>query len=379
MSLTNEQIRAISIVERVGGSFSIVGCAFIVTTYFALPLFRKPVKRLIFYASFGNICSAVSSLISTGGIIEGSNSALCQVQAFFIQYWIPADPLWAFCMALNIYLTFYQGYSAKDLKKLEKWYFLLCYGLPLPLAITLLLIETEERGKIYGPALIWCSIREPWQFLRLVCFYGPVWLVAIVTFAIYAKTGYDIFHKYRIAKRANTTLPSSGGTTRSVFLETATNPGTEAPSSYSICVESQQSQTVDRLDDQIKLSNSLSSYMRYSFLFFIAMVVTWLPSSFNRINSLANPDKANFGLNLAGALVLSLQGFWNALIYALIMAPVFKDWWNQNKQSRFHLRSSKSTWSEIERSSDSVSLNHMASVATTNTETTTSMPVQPPF
>jgi hypothetical protein len=41
-----------------------------------------------------------------------------------------------------------------NLKKLKKWYFLLCYGLPLPLAIALLLIETEERGKIY--------IGRPW-------------------------------------------------------------------------------------------------------------------------------------------------------------------------------------------------------------------------
>jgi hypothetical protein len=63
-----------------------------------------------------------------------------------------ADALWSFCMALNVYLIFYKGYSAKDLKDMEKWYFLLCYGLPLPLAVALLLVETEERGKIYGPS-----------------------------------------------------------------------------------------------------------------------------------------------------------------------------------------------------------------------------------
>lgn len=83
--LTSQQIQAISIAERTGASFSLLGCAFIVTTYAASPKFRKPVKRLIFYASLGNIFSAVSSLISTEGIASGTDSPLCQMQAFFVQ------------------------------------------------------------------------------------------------------------------------------------------------------------------------------------------------------------------------------------------------------------------------------------------------------
>jgi hypothetical protein len=68
--------------------------------------------------------------------------------------WMPADSLWSFCMALNIYLTFYRRYTEEDIKKLEKWYFLLCYGLPLVLATVLISIKTDERGRIYGPALV---------------------------------------------------------------------------------------------------------------------------------------------------------------------------------------------------------------------------------
>jgi hypothetical protein len=68
--------------------------------------------------------------------------------------WMPADSLWSFCMALNIYLTFYRRYAEEDIKKLEKWYFLLCYGLPLVLAVALISINTAERGRIYGPALV---------------------------------------------------------------------------------------------------------------------------------------------------------------------------------------------------------------------------------
>lgn len=67
---------------------------------------------------------------------------------------MPTDSLWSFCMAVNIYLTFYRRYSAEDIRNLEKWYFLFCYGLPLILATTLSLIKTTGRGKIYGPALV---------------------------------------------------------------------------------------------------------------------------------------------------------------------------------------------------------------------------------
>jgi hypothetical protein len=85
MALTDEHLRAISIAERVGGSSSLLGCMFIATTYCASAAFRKPVNRLIFYASFGNIFAAVASLMSRDGVTEGPKSALCLAQAFFIQ------------------------------------------------------------------------------------------------------------------------------------------------------------------------------------------------------------------------------------------------------------------------------------------------------
>jgi hypothetical protein len=85
MALTDKQLQAIAIAERVGGSASLLSCAFIVTTYCASTAFRKPVSRLIFYASFGNAFSAVASLISRDGVIAGQNSSLCLAQAFFIQ------------------------------------------------------------------------------------------------------------------------------------------------------------------------------------------------------------------------------------------------------------------------------------------------------
>lgn len=56
-------------------------------------------------------------------------------------------------------------------------------------------------------------------------------------------------------------------------------------------------------------------YCKCALLFFIALIITWVPSTVNRIYNIIRPNNVVFGLNLAAALVLPLQGFWNAVIY----------------------------------------------------------------
>lgn len=87
------------------------------------------------------------------------------------------------------------------------------------------------------------------------------------------------------------------------------------------------------------------AYSKYALLFFISLLVTWVsysthptlfsfwqlvqstlyfrfsdanlkvPSSANRIYSLAAAPSVSFGLNYVSAFVLPLQGFWNCLVY----------------------------------------------------------------
>jgi hypothetical protein len=88
MSFSDHQIRAIEIAERVGSVLSLVGAAFIITTFLTHKSFHKPINRLVFYAAFGNIMSNVGTLVSTSGIDFGVNSSLCQFQAFLIQWYV---------------------------------------------------------------------------------------------------------------------------------------------------------------------------------------------------------------------------------------------------------------------------------------------------
>lgn len=85
MDLTEKQMGAIIITERVTSVFSIVGILFILVTYLFSSSFDKPINRLIFYATWGNLGATVAALISGNGIYAGQASALCQFQAFLVQ------------------------------------------------------------------------------------------------------------------------------------------------------------------------------------------------------------------------------------------------------------------------------------------------------
>ncbi|KAJ4992684.1 G-protein coupled receptor 1-like protein 1 [Stagonosporopsis vannaccii] len=58
------------------------------------------------------------------------------------------------------------------------------------------------------------------------------------------------------------------------------------------------------------------SYFQVALLLFAALVVVWVPSSINHVYQLVHAGQPLYGLNLASAIVLPTQGFWNAVIYA---------------------------------------------------------------
>lgn len=68
-------------------------------------------------------------------------------------------------------------------------------------------------------------------------------------------------------------------------------------------------------------------YARVAFLFFCALLISWVPSSVNRLYSIANPDKLVFWLNYIETLVLPLQGFLNAVVYVITSQTACRNLW----------------------------------------------------
>ncbi len=60
---------------------------------------------------------------------------------------------------------------------------------------------------------------------------------------------------------------------------------------------------------------------------FAALVVVWAPSSIHCVYRINNPEKPCFGLTLASALGLPLQGFWNAVVWVVTSWGEYKGAW----------------------------------------------------
>lgn len=66
-------------------------------------------------------------------------------------------------------------------------------------------------------------------------------------------------------------------------------------------------------------------YTKCAILFFTAILVTWLPSTANRVYSVVHSNEISLPLEYMSALVLPLQGFWNVIIYIVTSWGPCKD------------------------------------------------------
>ncbi|QGA17825.1 hypothetical protein EYB26_005501 [Talaromyces marneffei] len=358
--LTAGQIQALIVTERVNAVASILSIIFVVATYLFLPGFNKPINRLIFFASFGNLGSAVAALISENGPLAGESSALCKIQAFLVQMFLGVDCYWTLCMAVNVYLVFFRGYTIDQLRSLDLAYLLICYGLSFIPAFVFIFINTNARGPIYGPAVIWCWINIEWDFMRFLFLYAIVWVAIILAMAIYGAAAKLIWDKRELLDGFLNPLnenPFINTVTTEVTITTeerpivenskynhetvrtveeSATPGVDNP--YSVNIQVNQQTNIIRPFSSALRMRSLTRqiakhetnaeawlYARAAFLFFIALLITWIPSSANRIYASMYPDATNFGLNYAASFVFPLQAFWNTIVYIITSQSACRD------------------------------------------------------
>ncbi|MCJ1310871.1 hypothetical protein MMC25_004539 [Agyrium rufum] len=370
---TESQDRALVVTERVASVFSLLGCSFVFATFLLSSNFRRPINRLVFYATWGNCLCNIATLISQAGIHAGQNSVLCQFQGFFIQMFLPADAMWNLALAFNVYLTVFRKYNQAQLKALEWRYLLACYGGPFTVAFIYCFIDDKGgKGKIYGSAVVWCWISIDWDFLRVALCYGPAWACIFTILTIYIMAGREIFARRRQLRSFKQYKPSDPVIIENPFTsfktteihitsELATLPHANhsqtslanafdhptAPTvnenkagykQYTVTIErgplspmiqlprTPAAQNIQARNRNAAMDANVAawSYLKCAFLFFVSLLITWTPSSINRVNSLVHPEAMSFPLNYATGLVLPLMGFWNSVIYITTSWPAVK-------------------------------------------------------
>ena len=90
-------------------------------------------------------------------------------------------------------------------------------------------------------------------------------------------------------------------------------------------VSNQAAQQYRRNRSAAEANRAAYGYTKVALLFFISLLVTWVPSSLNRVYSLANHGESNIPLAYIAGTVLSLMGFWNSLIYIVTTRAACKD------------------------------------------------------
>lgn len=111
-------------------------------------------------------------------------------------------------------------------------------------------------------------------------------------------------------------IPSAGPKTMSSDTDSSSNP-----KSYSVNISARPSLPRNQMSQQRKHKATMEAnraafgYAKVALLFFVSLLVTWVPSSINRVYSLIHPESVSVQYAYAAGIVLSLMGFWNSVIY----------------------------------------------------------------
>ncbi|KAL2208645.1 hypothetical protein CC79DRAFT_1355941 [Sarocladium strictum] len=379
------QLHIIVYLERIGGSISLVAVFLIFIAYALVPRTRNVQNTFIVFASVSNIGASVASIIALDGLQAGKETALCQAQSFLFEMFMQSDPWWSLAMAINVFLVFFFRTSPDSFKKWWWVYCLVCYGGPFIIALSLLFIwcwvdkEWDEIRIYTYYMLIWICIAGSLLFYSMVGYHvfhtrnqlrslstsknrdggnmvevPKVALPPLPSDAFYgtAITEIQVTHSSIPLHYPTVSTPKRalGGNVSHVSFEEDTSPppnpsatrtyyssvtSSAPPLSKKRSVTGQSpSSTIARykrtvrktlakfvIDDPIK-----RAYLRTSFLFALSVLVTWIPSSLNRIHSWLQ-GKSPFEYHVATAAVLPLQGLWNAVIFFVTSGTALKAAW----------------------------------------------------
>ncbi|PNY28334.1 Cyclic AMP receptor-like protein A [Tolypocladium capitatum] len=310
-------------------------------------------------------------------------------------------------MAINVFLVFYYRTSPDTFRRWWWVYCIICYGGPFIIALTLLFVKNSTRGPVYGEATIWCWVDSKWDSVRIYTYYMLIWICILGSILCYFLVGFHVFRsrnrlrsfpasKSREANQYEKAIPDQFGARNGFYgtvttevqvvhtpassgagplaepepahmptVDPASRRATATPAQYYSNVTSSAApprptdpsamsrvvtasgRAVSKfvIDDPIK-----RAYLRTSLLFAFSVLVTWIPSSLNRIHSW-RMGFSPFEFHAATAAVLPLQGLWNFLIFFITSWSVVKQR-IRGKPAEVSHRSKEGTFGTADRTVD---------------------------
>lgn len=174
MADSNNQVIYLAVMTV--NSISILSCCLIIMIYIFAKDLRVYAFTLVCYLSIIDIFKSASMLLPT--YHYGSDSILCKIQGFSLQYFTLASFVMTTLMAVALYLCVVL--HNEKLESLRFYFFGILLIVPLCGSVPPLLYD------VYGKSPTWCSLQNS-QIWRFSSFYGPLWLINVVNFILYLK------------------------------------------------------------------------------------------------------------------------------------------------------------------------------------------------
>lgn len=85
-ALSHQEINVLITIERIGAGCSMVAIALTVVSYWAFKKLQTTPNLFLVFASIANAGASIASMIGYDGLEKGTESGLCQAQAFIFQW-----------------------------------------------------------------------------------------------------------------------------------------------------------------------------------------------------------------------------------------------------------------------------------------------------
>jgi len=322
------QLGVIKKIMLTSSTLSLVGGLALIAAYLLEPRCRKPINRLAYYSAFGNVIVLIATFGSIEGYRLGITNGYCQLQALLIQSMLMADVIWIFIMAFTVALIMSRRWSTEDLQDCETKLIAVAYGVPTILALILLGVQTSAGVHVYGNATLYCWIGSTWQELRLYAFYLPIWILIFITMLLFISVGLrirEVKMENRNFRSHNSGQPKtdrSDSKPSKAVSDLAISHQLDSPRD---ATRGSSNQLANYSRPPASNPNALATveeaqkqYVTIAFMYFIGLMLVWIPASANRVWSLIYPGEFNYGLQCVAAFVLPIQGLVNFIIFVYV-------------------------------------------------------------
>nr|ACF17590.1 cAMP receptor TasB [Heterostelium pallidum] len=188
--MSQAEVDALYAILLIADVTSIIGAFIVLIGFWRLKLLRNHVTRVISCFCITSFCKDLTAMTLTITNSAQYGGFPCYLYSIVITYGSLSCWLWTLCLAVSIYLLIVKRYPEPE--RLERYYFFICWGLPLISTITMLAKDTVH---FLGN---WCWIGEQYTGYRFGLFYVPFFIIFGVSAILVGLTchyTYQVIHK----------------------------------------------------------------------------------------------------------------------------------------------------------------------------------------